>query len=117
MNDTKTFQEWANKGHWSNWERKPERTESLRQLVWRECGLLSASDRIGTIKLVEAMLPGLDARGRIYVTGGLAYLRKHDLATNCFERGGKNPHTFGNESVKWKNPNYIDGAIGLEGIL
>lgn len=113
MTDTETFQQWANKGHWSNWERKPERAELLRHLVMSHCHKLPTADGIGTTLLVESMLPGLDAVGRVYVTGGLAFLRKHEMIEGFYKRGGKNPRSFGNQSVHWVNPAFSDGLDWL----
>lgn len=127
--DTAKFQAWANKGHWTNWVRKPERAEDLKHLVVNELSRMDRADRLGTTALVDRILPGLDDIGRAYVTVGLNHLRKEGKLDRCFIRGVKNPRTFGHKSLIWLNPTFPyvgfdpeeeplgDGTEGLEGFL
>lgn len=114
--ETNKFQAWANKGHWTNWTRKPERAADLKFMVWAELTRLHHTERIGTTNLVDRILPGLDDVGRNYVTMGLAHLRKVGELDGCFIRGVKNPRTFGHKSLIWLNPNYNPETAGIEGL-
>lgn len=115
MNDTEKFEAWAAKGHWTNWERRPHQTEDLRQLIVQECRNLGAGEQLSTTQLVTRILPGLSDRARAYITVGLNYLRKQGELVDCYIRGGKNPRTFGHQSIIWVSPD--DGTVGLEDLL
>ena len=126
--DTAKFQAWANKGHWTNWTRKPERAADLEHLVWNELTRINTKERISTTNLVDRILPGLDDIGRDYVAVGLNHLRKNGKLARCYSRGAKNPRTFGHKSFIWHNPlipyvgadvteEPIDGTEGLEDML
>ncbi len=116
MTDTEKFQAWADRGHWTNWERRPAQTLDLCHLVEMECMGLGEHEKLGTTQLVDRILPGLDDIGRAYITTGLNYLRKHGELSDCYVRGGKNPRTFGHRSILWVSPIH-NGTIGLEDIL
>lgn len=115
--DTEKFQAWANKGHWSNWERRPSQTEDLRFLVTKALERMGIDEQIGSSQLVDRILPDLNDIGRTYITVGLNHLRKKGLLDGCFIRGPKNPRTFGNPSIIWVNPLRATGTEGLEGVL
>lgn len=115
MTNTEKFQTWARHGHWSNWERKPDRTEDLRQLIVST--LCEAAVPLSTTQLVDAILPGIDYVGRIYVSGGIQYLRKHGKLNGFWSRGKPNGRTFGHASIIWGIIEPADGAAGLEDVL
>lgn len=100
-----TFQDWANHGHWSNWQRFPERSEFLLRLVTDHLDRQEPDYVIGTTSLCDAILPVLDDIARDYFSGGLTYLRKHGKLDGYFHRSEKqNGRTFGHKTLLWKNP-------------
>ena len=114
MNDA-DFQRWADKGHFTDWTRKPGRIGLVRERAIMFCRLIPPTGSWSSSDLNHAMFEGINPHARNYLASALQFLRRKKLVDGCWRYGPANAKTFGRPSIRWINP--TAGRAGLEDML
>ncbi len=104
MIGTDTLELWASKGHFTDWERKIERSTGLRAEIVFACQGIPAGEAWTTTALIASIHPKASKKAKDYWCNGAQYMRRHNLIPGFWRFGPPNKGTFGRPSVLWINP-------------